>query len=173
LSINLSCKLVGSYKVEFTARNVSGVNGNTLISDFDITSTFNNKPQVNFVISPDSLRRPSGVGGDSVNTAFLQAHPIDPDGNCNVKEVYFYSFRPDGSATNNGNPIFMFDDGNQGFCDSIANDKKFSLCVRIVNNPNTPGYVPPQTGNYRFKYFAKDYEGLESDSLVKIINVYP
>lgn len=173
LNLNLSCKLIGSYKVEFTAKNVSGVNGNTVVNNFAVTSTFNNPPSVSFVISPDSLRRPSGVGDDSVNIAFLQAHPTDPDGNCNVSQVYFYSFRPDGSATNNGNLIPMNDEGNTGLCDSIANDKKFSLCIKIVNNPNAPGYTPPQTGMYRFKYFAKDYDGLESDSLVKFINVYP
>lgn len=173
LDYTLVCKLNGNYNVEFTAVNASGVTGNTLVKNFNVVSPFNNPPSVGLIISPDSLRRPSGVGDDSVNIAFLQVHPTDPDGNCNVGQVYFYSFRPDGSATNNGNFIPMNDDGNIGFCDSVANDKKFSLCIRIVNNPNTPGYTPPQTGNYRFKYFAKDYDGLESDSLVKLINVYP
>ena len=175
LNYDLSCKLVGTYNVEFSARNVSGVNSNTFISSLFVTNVNNNRPSVNFVISPDSLRRPSGVGADSVNLAFLQAHPTDPDGVCDVNQVYFYSFRPDGTGTNNGNSIPMYDDGDIAFhCDSVANDGKFSLCIKIVNNPNAPGYTgPPQTGLYRFKYFAKDYGNLESDSLVKFINVYP
>lgn len=174
LNDTLDCKLNGTYNVEFVAKNVSGTNSPTIINNFSVTSPFNNPPSVGFVISPDSLRRPSGIGADSVNTAFLQAHPTDPDGNCNISQVFFYSFRPDGSVTNNGNPIFMNDDGNTGLCDSIANDKRFSLCIKIVNNPNTPGYSgPPQTGMYRFRYFAKDYTGAESDSLIKFINVYP
>jgi hypothetical protein len=173
-SHTLTCKLIGNYNVEFSAQNSSGTTSNIVVDNFSVTSSFNNPPSVNYVISPDSLRRPSGVGADTVNVGFLQVWPTDPDGVCDVSQVYFYSFRPDGSATNNGNPIFMFDNGNQANCDSAANDGKFSLCIQIVNNPNAPGYTgPPQTGNYRFRYFAKDISGLESDSLVKIINVYP
>ncbi len=175
MNLTLTCKLVGSYNAEFTARNISGVNSNTFISSFTVTNTNNLRPSVNIVLSPDSLRRPSGIGSDSVMIGFLQMHPLDPDGVCDVNQAYFFSFRPDGSATNNGNPISMFDDGNiEVHCDSIAYDGKFSLCIKIVNNPNAPGYTgPPQIGNYRFKYFAKDFGGLESDSLVKLINVYP
>jgi len=170
----LSCKLVGSYKVEFIAYNKSGTSSNIVIGNFNVSNSNNNRPSVNYVISPDSLRRPSGTGSDSVNIGFLQAWPTDPEGICDVDRVYFYSFRPDGTPGNNGNPISLLDDGNQVNCDSVAHDGKFSICIKIVNNPFTPGYTgPPQIGNYRFRYFAKDIGGLESDSLVKFINVYP
>lgn len=99
LSQLLDCKLVGNYKVEFTAQNISGVYGNTFIGNFGVTNINNNRPSVNFVISPDSLRRPSGIGGDSVNLAFLQMHPTDPDGVCDINLAYFFSFRPDGTIT--------------------------------------------------------------------------
>ena len=174
LNFNLECKLVGSYKIEFSAKNVSGTSSNTFVANLNVTNINNHPPSVNYVISTDSLRRPSGIGGDSVNLAFLQAWPTDPDGVCDVSQVYFYSFKPDGTPSNNGNPISMYDDGNiELHCDTIPHDGKFSLCIKIVNNPLQPGYIPPQTGNYRFKYFAKDIGGLESDSLTKLMNVYP
>jgi hypothetical protein len=173
LNITLDCKLVGSYKVEFVAKNMSGITSST-IANFSVTNINNHKPSVNYVIAPDSLRLPSGTGGDSVNVAFLQMWPTDPDGVCDVSQAYFYSFKPSGQPGNNGNAIPLYDDGNEELhCDSIAYDGKFSVCIKIVNNPLTPGYIPPETGNYRFKYFAKDLGLLESDSLTKLINIHP
>jgi len=173
LSYTLSCKLVGSYKVEFTAKNISGVYGNTLIVNFGVTNLHNNRPLLTTVISPDSLRRPSGTGSDSVNTAFLQAQPTDPDGICDINQVYFHSFKPDGTPSNSGNPIPMFDDMNIELHGDTLIDGKYSLIIKIVNNPNNPFNVVPQLGNYKFNYNAEDIGHLVSDTLTKFIYVHP
>lgn len=175
MNITLTCKLVGSYSIGIIAANNSGLSSNQFNVSFTETNGTNHPPSLTFVISPDSLKLPSGTNGDSVVVAFLQAWPIDPDGICDVAEVLFHSYKPDGTITNNGNPISLFDDGDkENHCDTTAGDGHFSLCIKLVNNPLQPGYIMPQLGPYSFKYYALDraQPPLISDTLTKIIVVH-
>lgn len=175
MNVTLSCKLVGPYTIGIIAANNSGLSSNQFNVGFNLTNGTNHRPTLTFVISPDSLLLPSGANGDSVVLAFLQAWPNDPDGICDVGEVQFHSYRPDGTVTNNGNFISLFDDGDiPNHCDTIAGDGKFSLCIKLVNNPHQPGYIMPQIGPYTFKYYALDraVPPLVSDTLTKTIVVH-
>jgi hypothetical protein len=171
MNFTLDCKLVGSYKIEISAINSAGLSSNLFNVGFNVTNTNNHPPILTNVISPDSLRRPSGINGDSVEISFLKAFPTDPDGICDVSQVYFHSFKPDGTPTNQGNAIPLYDDGTN--CDTIPGDGKFSLCIKIVNNPLDPHYNEPPLGNYKFKYNALDRGNLVSDTLIKFIFVHP
>lgn len=161
----LDCKLIGSYKIEIIAENISGLIGNTVVTSFTVTNVNNHQPGISNLIAPDSLRRPSGVGADTVNIAFLQVSASDPDGICDVNEAKFNSFKPDGIPSS-GNPFTMFDDGNIiAHGDTTAFDGKFSLLIQI-NSSN-------QIGNYLFKFNTKDIGGLVSDTTFKTITVHP
>ncbi len=176
MNFSLSCKLVGGYTVGIIATNNSGLSSNQFNVTFSLSSSFNNRPVLTNVVMPDSLRRPSGTGDDSVIVSEIFAMPTDPDGLCDVESVFFYSFKPDGSISNQGNPIPLYDDGNEGLhCDAVAGDATFSVCIKIVNNPHDPFYTgPPQLGLYTFRFNAQDRgtPPLLSDTLIKHIFVH-
>ena len=113
-------------------------------------------PQIIKVTAPDTIQLPAS--GDKSLT--LTAEVTDPDDNRDIKEVNFYTFRPDGTAAS-GNPFKMYDDGTSG--DSIANDYIYSLKI-FITSQNSPG-------NYRFEFQAKDYSELLSDTVTHIITV--
>ena len=167
-SFTLVCKLVGNYKVEFSAQNVSGVNGNTFIKSFAVTNISNNPPFIFNLILPDSLRRPGGVGGDTVNFGFMQVSASDPEGLCDIDLVYFNSFRP--SGIQNGFNIPLYDDGNIiAHGDTVAGDGKYSLFIKI-----TPDPADSLIGFFRFEFNARDRgtPGLISNTLIDSINVH-
>ena len=173
INYQLSCKLVGNYRVELNAINSSGLSGSTVNVGFLVTNTNNHQPGISNLIAPDSIQRPSGTGSDSVKIFFLQVTATDPDGICDVNRAFFNSFKPDGNPSS-GNPFQMYDDGNillHG--DSTAFNGKFSLLISIINNPFRLPYIPPQLGNYTFKFNTQDIGVLVSDTTYKIINVYP
>ena len=70
----------------------------------------------------------------------------DGDNNRDVKEVFFYSKKPDGEYANSGNPFKLYDDGQSG--DAIAQDNKFSLIIWIT--------AENMLGNYTFEFQARD-----------------
>lgn len=165
-SQQLSCKLIGNYQVEFVAQNVSGVYGNTVIGNFSVVNNTNNPPLISDLILPDSLKRPSGIGADTVNIGFMQVRAFDPEGLCNIDILSYNSFRPTGNQ--NGFNVPLFDDGNiLAHGDSVANDGKFSLLIKI-----TPSPADSLIGYFRFEFKAKDRGSLESNTLIDSINVY-
>ncbi len=168
LSQLLDCKLIGNYKVEFSAQNTSGVYGNTFIGNFAVINTSNNPPIISDLILPDSLRRPSGIGADTINIGFMQVRAFDSEGICNIDLVSYNSFRPTGNQ--NGFNVPLFDDGNiLAHGDSVANDGKFSLLIKI-----TPSPADSLIGYFRFEFTAKDRgnPSLVSNTLIDSINVY-
>lgn len=174
ISFILPCYLVGTYRGEFVAYNVSGLNSPLISENFSVTNTRSLPPVLSNLIAPDSLQRPSGVGSDTVRVTSLQITATDPDGQCDIRNngVFFNSFRPPNGLPSSGNPFTMYDDGDiQVHCDDIANDGKFSLCIRLVNNPNGP-FPPPELGGYIFKFNARDRSDILSDTLFHTIYVY-
>ena len=161
ISFSLQCYLIGTYKGEFVAYNVSGLNSALISENFTVTNTHSIKPFLSNLISPDSLQRPST--GETV--VFLRVTATDPDGLCDIKSVYFNTFKPNGDPSV-GNPFFMYDDGDTlGHCDAVRGDGNYSLCIRIAST-NDPGL-------YTFKYNAKDRSDLLSDTLFHTIYVNP
>ena len=113
-------------------------------------------PQILNVSAPDTIQLPSAGDKSFVLTATVS----DPDNNNDINEVYFSTFKPDGSPSN-GNPFKMYDDGTSG--DAVAGDFIFSLRIFIT--------AENDVGNYRFEFQAKDFSELLSDKIIHIITV--
>lgn len=161
-----SCRFVGAYNVEFIAITGAGLQSNVVSSNFNVINSQNIKPTVTIVYAPDSLQRPSGNPPDTLRASFLQIQVTDPNGLCDIAAGYFNSVNPIG-VPNPFNPFTMYDNGiwEPPYCDTVANDGKYSLCIFIG---------PTATlGNYTFKFNARDRSGLVSDTTYKIINVHP
>ena len=165
INFSMDCRLIGQYRVEFIALTNANLNSNTFPKNFNVINSHNHKPYIISLISPDSLQLPSGVGGDTVRSAFLQLQTNDTDGICDLNQAWFNAFKPDGSPST-GNPFTMYDDGNSlpPHCDTVANDGKFSLLIYLFYG-TTPG-------TYTFKYNVEDKSLSISDTLVHHIYVH-
>lgn len=158
----IQCLVTGKYSVEFLAENNSGLFSNLSTSDFTVVNTANVPPVVSGLHAPASIQVP--VSG--TNTAVLSILANDPDGNCDIKNVFFNSYRPDGTITG-GSPFTMYDDGNiPVHGDTVAGDGRYSLIIGIPSSQTTFGY-------FKFQYQARDYSNLLSNQLIDSINVYP
>ncbi len=91
-----------------------------------------------------------------------------------LKSVYLYSRKPDGSMANNGFPIPMEDNGlpfdparwNQGYLgDLVAGDSIFSTTAVL--------YDTSQTGTYTFTFMAEDFAGNSSTPYIDSLIVIP
>ncbi len=160
ISFSLPCFLIGTYRGEFVAYNISGLNSALNSQNFNITNSHSTKPTLSDLISPDSLQRP--VTGESI--VFLRITASDPDGLCDIENVFFNTIKPDGTPSL-GNPFTMYDDGDTlGHCDAIRGDGNYSLCIRIASTNDI--------GVYTFKFNARDRSDLLSDTLFHTIYVY-
>jgi hypothetical protein len=157
----LDCWLVGDYRVEYTAVTTAGLSSPVVSNPFTIINPNSLKPVVTIIYAPDSLQRPTG---DPV-PVFLKIQTLDPNGSCDVLKAYFNSILPNGNPSS-GNPFAMYDDGNvlPPYCDTVANDGKYSLLVQFPSSASL--------GNYQFRFNADDRSGIVSDTLTKIVTVY-
>jgi hypothetical protein len=158
---NISCLLVGQYSVQFIAENTSGLLSNQINSSVNVVLTNNKAPVVSGLFAPDSIAIP--VSGSNIST--LSIFALDSNGYCDIRRVFFNSFRPDSSITG-GSPFQMYDDGNiPEHGDSVAGDGRFSLIIQITSTQTTVGW-------YTFKYQAEDNSGLLSNQYIGRINIY-
>ncbi len=161
---------VGNLTFSFTPYNQVGQAGNAVSALLKLYNSKNHPPVIDSVIMQDSVQIQ-----DSTQVAFLiYAVASDPDGIGDLKSVYFYSYKPDGSLSNSGNPISMFDDGGAagqalGDFDSVANDGIYTLAVRL---PPLNAPTPPELGTYVFKFYAEDRSGAISKPVTHDIKVY-
>lgn len=154
-----SCLTVGNYSVQYIATSASGLTSNLIVSTVPVYYSNNVAPVMSFVNAPDTITRPA-----SGELAFaLTIKGSDPNGQCDLKNVFFNSFRPNGVPAG-GNPFTMFDDGELiAHGDSVAGDGRFSLIVRI--------FPTNDLGLYQFNYQATDNRGLSSAILNKPLYV--
>lgn len=98
----------------------------------------------------------------------------DEQTTADLKSVYLYSRKPDGSMANNGLPIPMTDNGlpfdpvrwNQGYLgDLVAGDSIFSTTAVL--------YDTSQTGTYTFTFMAEDFAGNSSTPYIDSLEVIP
>lgn len=158
---NISCLLVGQYSIQLIAENTSGLVSNQINSSFPVVLSNNQAPIVWGLISPDSIAIPSS----GMNITTLSVNVLDSNGYCDIKRVFFNSYRPDGTITG-GSPFKMYDDGdivNHG--DTTAGDGKFSLIIRIESTQTTVGW-------FTFKYQSEDNSGLLSNQVIGRIYIY-
>ncbi|MCI0450584.1 MAG: hypothetical protein L0Y79_12525 [Chlorobi bacterium] len=159
-----SCRLVGDYRAEFIAENVSGLFSGTDSKSFSVIHSGNTPPVVsNIIIVPDSVQ-----AGDSTFFIFMIT-ATDPNGQCDIRDVFYIGFRPDNTQLS---PLSLFDDGscciippfNTTSGDTTANDTKFTR--RAFGGPNQLGY-------YRYYIRAVDRSDDTSNVLADSIYVYP
>ena len=126
-------------------------------------------PKLLKVEVPDSIKIPDGA---TYNKALVKAWVEDEDGLNDIKYVFFYSEKPDGSPGNEGYPLLMVDNGLPFFInnpweeagDEVAGDGIYSLTVVIMNN-NLPG-------RYYFTFYAQDKSDSLSNAIIDSIEVY-
>ena len=149
---NISCLLVGQYSIQLLAENTAGLLSNQINSSLYVVMTNNQAPIVSGLFAPDSIAIPST--GNSIST--LSVFTLDSNGYCDIKRVFFNSYRPDSTITG-GSPFTMYDDGNiLEHGDTIANDGRFSLIIQIASTQTTSCW-------YTCKYQAEDNSGLLSN----------
>ena len=100
---NIQCLLVGNYNIQYIAKNSEELFSNLINSTLPVANPTNLPPVLSNLNIPDSVVRP--VTGFFNLTLSLTA--IDPDGKCDMKDVFFYAFRPTGNPLNNGDPFYM------------------------------------------------------------------
>jgi len=108
------------------------------------------------------LNAPAQVNRREGNPILLSIRASDPDGQDDIRKVFFNTAKPDGSPSS-GNPFFMYDDGTSGHGDAAAGDGVYSLTITI-NTSNA-------TGEYSFEFTAEDYSGVKSAPVLHIIQV--
>ena len=147
----------GDYIFRLTALDKSGGASEAAIRTVHVFKIVHNDPPVLSELSaPDTVSRSSG------EIFVLSVKVTDPQGSADVSQVYFNTFKPDGSPSS-GNPFSMRDDGQGG--DAIANDGIYSLGISIS--------ASNATGNYRFEFYAVDYSGAVSQPIIHVITVVP
>lgn len=85
----------------------------------------------------------------------------DDNGLNDIAEVYFITYKPDGSTNNNKS--YLLDNGNSANGDLIAGDGKFSIIVEINTNN--------LKGDYIFEFKARDRRGKFSNTINHKITV--
>jgi hypothetical protein len=163
ITFSMTCRIVGQYKGEFIAKNVSGLTSSLITENFNVINSNNQPPVISdLVIVPDSIQ----VNNQAFFIFMVTA--VDPDGSCDINQVYYDGFDPLGGTLTRR---ILFDDGsccpveNTGVTsgDSTANDTKFTR--KLFGAPDKVGY---------YKYFikAEDNSGASSNILSDSIYVY-
>lgn len=158
------CRFVGDWKGEFIAETEAGLFSNNYNNTFVVINSGNLPPVLSsIIIYPDSLHY-----GDSSYFVF-QVTAIDPNKSCDILEVFYTGFDPNGGALTKRN---LYDDGsccilppfNSTSGDTTANDNKFAR--KFFGTPTLQGY-------YRYFIRAIDRTGDTSNVLADSIYVYP
>jgi hypothetical protein len=149
--------VVGAFSLDLWSESTSGYISNTVILPLQIVRL--NHPPVLSNLVVDSLISLKGI---DQNYFQITIAAMDPDGQADIRTVYFNSFKPDGSPSS-GNPFYLYDDGdmNGASGDSKAGDGLYSLKVGL----------PSSTGTYQFKFSAIDRSNDTSNVIIKNIIV--
>lgn len=136
----ISCLLVGGYTVQVTAKNEAGLFSSVVNSPLFVRNTANVPPVVTGTSLPDSVVRP--VSGSIPLT--ISINVTDADGICDIKEVYFGAYRPNGNFIG-VNPMTYLNN----------NEWRFTNVV-------TPSSADSSYGYFKYHFFAKDRSGAVS-----------
>ena len=131
---NISCLLVGNYSLIFSAENEIGLSSNQITSTLYVKNTANVSPVIISTNLPDSVVRP--ISGSVPLT--ISINVTDADGHCDIKDVYFGAYRPNGNFIG-FNPLVF----------SSNNEWTFTNVV-------TPSTADSSYGYFRYQFFARD-----------------
>jgi len=98
---------------------------------------------------------------DTTAVVYLTAEVQDPDGLADVKSVYFFSRRPDGTLANEGRSFEMKDDGKEG--GGIADDGIYTGKILLTSSA--------QAGLYVFLFNMKDKDGNQAEEVSDTMRV--
>ena len=143
----------GTYEISFYVLDNSGEDKKVGAHPFNYDNGQNNIPPVlSELIAPDTV-----IVTAPKSIIVLSVLANDENGLQDIENVYFKSYRPDG--TTSGDKEFMFDDGNiNGHGDETASDGRYSIIIEVL---------PKNTkGKYRFDFQAQD-KGKKLSNIIK------
>ncbi|MFC1565163.1 hypothetical protein ACFL6G_09525 [candidate division KSB1 bacterium] len=153
----------GIYSILVQAEDRIGQKSRELFKDIYVKGDFENYPPViNSVTLPDSMQA-------SDTNILIEVNVSDPNGLTHIDNVYFETYKPDGSPSS-GNPFSLWDDGGNvnhgGFFsgDQTAGDGVYSLRINLSSTQDR--------GTYTFNFTAVDKGGLTSTTVSKTIVIY-
>ena len=149
--------VVGVFSINLWCESTTGYFSNTLLLPLQIVRS--NRPPVLSNLVADSLISISGIDQNYIQIIITAT---DPDGQSDIRMVYFNSYKPNGSPSS-GNPFLMYDDGDFSGSsgDSKVGDGLYSLKVGL----------PTNAGTYRFEFHAVDRSNDTSNTIIKDIVV--
>ncbi|UCE04803.1 MAG: hypothetical protein JSW07_14415, partial [bacterium] len=154
-----SKSVIGKFSFHFQAFDKSGGESNAIIEVIDVVNKENSPPYIYNLSAPSTMKLL--IGKD--NTAVISISATDPQGLSDIRDVRFYSFKPDGTEAKNS-PIKMTDDGKKGSSgDEVANDGIYSVIIKLPSD--TP------TGDYTFIFEAIDRSDAKSNQIPHILTV--
>jgi len=138
--------------------------GDSIVAKADSFDIGNLIPKILSIVFPDSMLHPTEANYYAIDSIFVSV--FDPNGLADIRSCYLMFQKPDGSYANNGEPIYLFDDGNKSennisIWDRAANDGIFSRLITIGNEN--------LLGKYFATFYLNDWAGLftfKTDSLV-------
>lgn len=146
-------------------------NGNQLQDEATITPEIPSPPVIGTIWHRDTIR----LAADSLILDTLSVEVTHPHGLDEIRDVWLLSQKPDGTWSNQGQPIHLHDDGGsivffnyEGIDftsgDKVPGDGIYSLMVGFLNDQFT------QVGLYQRTFYARSWFGIISepveDSLV-------
>ena len=120
-------------------------------------------PEIIEIYAPDTIRRPEGA---TVSFELISAKAFDAENNINWVGFTSYSI-DDSSMMNNGNYIYLYDDGSSIVLyepdftsgDELINDGIFSFRIPIYGNAMTDTTLQTKTGEFKWEFITQDEAG--------------
>ena len=136
---------VGTYTIKYYVTDINNNTKQVAVKSFEYDNNQNAlPPQISNLFAPDTV-----TVADPKSVIFMTVSASDPNGLGDIKEVYFITYRPDGSTSNNKNQ--MYDDGDDFHGDFKAGDGIYSVFIQVT--PQNP------KGTYKFNFRASDRSG--------------
>ena len=159
VSFDVERSKTGLYAIHVGISDQTGLSGNTVTQTVNIIRS--NLPPIISNLLADTLVSQSGGN----TTLQIRLTASDPNGQADVKRVWFDAYRPDQSPSS-GNPFIMLDDGNAGGIsgDVTAGDGIYGLTV---------AFQGASVGTYRFSFRATDRSLDTSNVIDHFLTVVP
>ena len=119
-------------------------------------------PRIESVVADTFIQRPADA---TVSLHLIKAEVFDADGLETIKWAGFTSFHVEGdSLMNNGNPIYLHDDGSEVILyepnitsgDSIRGDGLFSFRIPVYGTGFEDPSFQTKPGTFRWRFLAQD-----------------
>lgn len=133
----------------------------------DILKLASLRPVIFSVSVPDIMPLPRPEVEFTPGT--IRAVVGDPDGLDDIREVRFTSLKPDSTPGNQGQPVFLADNGDELYGDLKEGDGIYSVIIKLLAVDDQGDST--QTGTYEFRFIARDRSGLSSNTVYKTVEV--